>query len=72
MAPRKTRSRAPMMLTMAAILALPVALTAGIGIYRAERGPVKPPAAERPSAERPATATPPNGAADADGANGER
>lgn len=56
-----------MMLAMAAILALPRALTAGIGIYRAERAPVK-----RPAAERPAPATPPADAADADRADGER
>jgi hypothetical protein len=67
MTPQKTQSRAPMMLAMAAILALPMALTAGIGIYRAEREPTK-----RPAAERPAPATSPADAADADRANGER
>jgi hypothetical protein len=67
MTPKKTQSRAPMMLTMAAILALPMALTAGIGIYRAERAPVK-----RPAAERPAPATAPTDAANADPADGER
>jgi hypothetical protein len=67
MTPRKTQSRAPMMLTMAAILALPMALTAGIGIYRAERAPAK-----APVAERPAPVTPPADAADADQAGGER
>ena len=63
---RKTNSRAPMMLAMAAALALPFALTAGIGIYRAERRPAKP------AAERPAPATPPATVADADRADGER
>ncbi len=66
MTTQKTQSRAPMMLAMAALLALPMVLTAGIGIYRAERE------AARPAAERPAPATPPADAANEDRADGER
>lgn len=61
----KTKSRAPMMLAVAAALALPVVLTAGIGIYRAEREPVKRSVAER------AAPVPPADAAEADRADGE-
>ena len=50
MTTQKAPSRAPIMLAMAAILALPMALTAGIGIYRAER---------EAAAARSAPATPP-------------
>ena len=63
----KRQSRAPMMLAMALALALPFALTAGIGIYRAGSEP-----ARRAAAEPRAPATPPAGAAEADEAPRDR
>lgn len=59
---QKRHSRAPMMLAMAVALALPFALTAGIGIYRAGSEPAK-----RAAADPQPPATPSTDAGEADG-----